>query len=158
MLNKLRNKVNCRVTHDVFTAIEVLEISKLTKCLLFFFCPKLNFHEINVFPWKFFITTKCHLNAIFWWKCSVGILLTWFNYCTHTLSSNVPDKQQPGHIPPFLQAVFCVPLHPVAGCQAKLEGFIWHILGAEVPLWGSSPDSCTLLGLKGQVLCPRWTL
>lgn len=22
----------------------------------------------------------------------------------------------------------------------------WHILGAEVPLWGSSPDSCTLLG------------
>lgn len=37
MLNKLRNKVNCRVTNDVFTAIEVLELSKLTKCLLFFF-------------------------------------------------------------------------------------------------------------------------
>lgn len=107
MLNKLRNKVNCRVTNDVFTAIEVLELSKLTKCLLFF--SKLNFLEINVFPWKFFITTKCHLNAIFWWKCSVGILLTRFNYCTLTRSSNVPDKQHPGHIPLFLQTVFSVP-------------------------------------------------
>jgi len=64
MLTKLRKKVNCRVTNDVFTAIEVLELSKLTKCLPFF--SKLYFLEINVFPWKFFITTKWHLNAIFW--------------------------------------------------------------------------------------------
>lgn len=110
MWNKFRNKVNCRITNDVFTAVEVLELPKLTKCLLFFFSSsKLNFLEINVFPWKFFITTKCHLNAIFWWKYSVGALLTQFIYRAHPCGRNMPGKTHPGHVPLLLQTICCMP-------------------------------------------------
>lgn len=108
-----------------------------------FFFSKLNFLEINVFPWKFFITTKCHLNAIFWWKCSVGILLTRFNYRAHTRSSNVPDKQHPGLIPLFLQTTFCVPTASVAGLQG---GFIQS---------ASAPPACRSPSFKSSgLLCP----
>lgn len=75
----------------------------------FFSSSKLNFLEINVFPWKFFITTKCHLNAIFWWKCSVGALLTQFIYRAHPRGRNMPDKTHPGHVPLLLQTICCMP-------------------------------------------------
>lgn len=127
--------------------MEVLELSKLTKCLLFFF-SKLNFLEINVFPWKFFITTKCHLNAIFWWKCSVGILLTRFNYRAHTRSSNVPDKQHPGLILLFLQTTFCVPTALVAGLQG---GFIQSASASSACRSPSSGLLCLLGSIEGHL-------